>query len=275
MPNLIECHHLGFRYPDGTRALRSIDLIIGNNEFIALIGQNGSGKTTLAKCLGGLLKPTEGTISLHGKQISSNRSNQLSPTIGYVFQNPDHQIFQRTVWDELAMGPINKGLSNVEVDRIVKSSSQLGAVSESSLRSHPLLLSKGLRQRVAFSSILAMEPQCFIIDEPSTGQDYPHALELMEIVRSLWRERNMTIVVVTNDMRFAAPYAVRTIAMFEGNVLADGPTGQIMSQREILALTMVEPPQAARLALSLVGLEGSVLPLTVDDLKKQFPVHHK
>lgn len=274
MTGLLECINLSLRYLDGTEALRSINLTVGINDFIAVIGQNGSGKTTLAKCLSGLLRPTEGSILLNGKPVSRARTNDLSPIVGYVFQNPDHQIFESSVWNEIAAGPRNRGLSSSEVDKSVRYAAERSSLPLDYLESHPLLLSKGMRQRVAFASILALGPQCLIIDEPTTGQDYRNAVEMMETVRSLWAEEHISVIVVTNDTRFAAPYAVRTIAMRAGRILADGPTGEVMYQNEILAQTMVEPPQATRMALALRGLKTDRFVLSLDDLKEQFPLQN-
>ncbi len=268
---LITVEELDFTYPDGTPALLDVNLSIGEKEFVALIGQNGSGKTTLSKCLNGLFKPTRGNVIIEG--INTRQKGvikQLVTKVGYVFQNPDHQLFNRNVWSEIAYGPRNIGLSEAEVKERVEEAAQVAGVHEDTFDTHPYFLDKGLRQRVAIASILAMRPNTIIVDEPTTGQDMRQSIEVMNFLRRLWKEEGHTIIIITHEMRIVADYAERTIVLGQGRVLLDASTREVFSQPEILQETYVEPPQITRLsqALTSFGLPRDVL--TVEEMKEAF-----
>lgn len=179
----IQVVDLDFEYPDGTQALKDINLDIVKGEFIALIGQNGSGKTTLSKCLNGLYKPTAGDIIVDGLNSKDSSIVQMVRRVGYVFQNPDHQLFNSNCWDEIAYGPRNIQLSDDEVKERVEEAIQVVGLPKVYHDEHPFFLSKGLRQRVAIASILALRPQVIIVDEPTTGQDTKQSLEIMDFLR--------------------------------------------------------------------------------------------
>jgi len=271
MKNLITVENLSFTYPDGTPALFDIDLEIGEQEFIALIGQNGSGKTTFSKCLNGLFKPTKGKVIVddldtHQKGIIK----QLVTKVGYVFQNPDHQLFNRNVWSEIAYGPHNIGLPEADIKERVEEAAQVAGVHEDVFDTHPYFLDKGLRQRVAIASILAMRPKTIIVDEPTTGQDVRQSIEVMNFLRRLWEEEGHTVIIITHEMRIVADYAERTVVLGQGRKLLDGPTRQVFAQPDILEQTYVEPPQITQLgqALQAQGLPGDVL--TVGEMKAAF-----
>lgn len=271
MKTLITVKELDFTYPDGTPALLDINLTIGEKEFVALIGQNGSGKTTLSKCLNGLFKPTRGSVVIEG--IDTRQKGvikQLVTKVGYVFQNPDHQLFNRNVWSEIAYGPRNIGLSEAEVRERVEEAAQVAGVHEDTFDTHPYFLDKGLRQRVAIASILAMRPNTIIVDEPTTGQDMRQSIEVMNFLRRLWKDEGNTIIIITHEMRIVADYAERAIVLGQGRILLDASTREVFSQPEILQETYVEPPQITRLsqALTKLGLPRDVL--TVAEMKEAF-----
>jgi len=166
MNPLITVENLDFTYPDGTPALMGINLEIGEQEFIAFIGQNGSGKTTLSKCINGLFKPTAGKVIVEGLDTSRRGIiKQLVTKVGYVFQNPDHQLFNRSVKSEIAYGPRNINLPDDEVEQRVREAARVAGVSEDLFETHPYFLPKGLRQRVAIASILALKPRTIIVDD--------------------------------------------------------------------------------------------------------------
>ncbi|HHE47451.1 MAG TPA: ABC transporter ATP-binding protein, partial [Candidatus Acetothermia bacterium] len=167
----VQVENLTYRYPDGTLALRDVSLEIHHGEFIALIGQNGSRKTTLSKCLNGLFKPTEGRVIVDGLDTRHSSITSLATRVGYVFQNPDHQIFNNSVWKEIAYGPRNIQLPEDEVKARVEESAKVVGLDPSLFDTHPFFLPKGIRQRVAIASILALRPRMIIVDEPTTGQD--------------------------------------------------------------------------------------------------------
>jgi len=258
---LIEASNLHYVYPDGTLALRAIDLQIRTGEFIAFVGQNGSGKTTLAKCLTALFKPSLGTVTIEGLNTSMRGvTKNIALKVGYVFQNPDHQIFNDTVRKEIAYGPKNIGLPEKEVAERVEEAAAVAGIGEHLYTTHPFFLPKGLRQRVAIASILAMRPHTIFVDEPTTGQDNLQSLEVMNFLKELWEEGH-TIVIITHEMPIVAMYAERVIVMGVGQILLDGSTRDIFSQPEILAQTYVKPPQITRFAqeLSSYGIPRDVL----------------
>jgi energy-coupling factor transport system ATP-binding protein len=245
---------LRYKYPDGTVALRGVDLTIRRGEFIALIGQNGSGKTTLSKTFNGLLRPTEGKVSVFGMDTAKVSTVDLALKVGYTFQNPDHQLFKGSVKGELEFGLDNliriRRLDPREKDDRVRGAMKTAGIPERLLGEHPFMLSKGLRQRVAIGSILAMEPEVLIIDEPTTGQDMRQSIEVMSFLNDLNRLGH-TIIVVTHEMWVVAKWARRTVAMLNGKILLDGPTREVFSQSKVLAETFVQPPQITRLAQEL------------------------
>ncbi len=264
---LIRVEHLDFVYPDGTPALFDINLEIGKNEFIALIGQNGSGKTTLSKCLNGLLKPSSGSVLVDGLDTRARGIiKQLVTKVGYVFQNPDHQLFNRSVWSEIAYGPRNIGMSEAEVEACVEEAAQVAGVRPEIFDTHPYFLPKGLRQRVAIASILAMRPETIIVDEPTTGQDMQQSLEVMDFLRSLREDEGHTIVIITHEMRIVADYAERTIVLGQGRLLLDAPTRDVFANPDILKQTYVEPPQITRLGQSFLASGLPQNALTVSEL---------
>jgi energy-coupling factor transport system ATP-binding protein len=266
----IQVTQLDFSYPDGTRALADIDLSIQAGEFIALIGQNGSGKTTLSKCLNGLYKPTSGEVLVDGLNSKQTSIVQMVRRVGYVFQNPDHQLFNSNCWDEIAYGPRNIQLPEDEVKIRVEEAAHVVGLPEAFYEEHPFFLSKGLRQRVAIASILALRPQVIIVDEPTTGQDSRQSLEIMEFLKDLNEKHGHTIVIITHDMYIVAQYARRVILMSEGRILADGSTSDVFSQPETLQRAFLEPPQITQLAQSVEELGFRPGTLTAEEMFDQF-----
>jgi len=237
---IINIEELEYIYPDGTRALDNISLRINRGEFVALIGQNGSGKTTLAKCMSGIYKPTKGRIIVDGLDVKISPTSKIATKIGYVFQNPDHQLFNETVYKEISFGPLNIGLNKEEIEKRVRQALNIVGLNESYLDMHPFFLPKGLRQRVAIASILALSPPIIIVDEPTTGQDFKQSFEIMDFLRML-NKRGHTIIIITHDMPIVARYATRVICMAQGKILIDGPTREVFSKSEILAKSFVRP----------------------------------
>jgi energy-coupling factor transport system ATP-binding protein len=258
---IIEIRDLVFSYQDGTRALENISLDFYSGEFIAFIGTNGCGKTTLSKCLNGILKPTGGKILVNGIDVSQPRvNNELVKNIGYVFQNPDHQLFNSNVYDEIAYAPRNLKLDEAEVKARVLESAKIAGVSEDVFEEHPFFLVKGIRQRIAIASILAMKPRVIIVDEPTTGQDFKQSVEVMEFLKMLNEKLGHTIIIVTHEMDIVASYAKRVVVMTNGTVLTEGSVRDVFSRPEKLEQANVKPPQITRLAQKLhrYGYSNSV-----------------
>ena len=248
-----------YRYPLGVEALKGVDLEIREGEFVAIIGQNGSGKTTLVKQFNGLLRPTSGRVEVFGRDVGELSPRERAEQVGYVFQNPDHQIFAPTVFEEVAFGPRNFGLSEREVRENVEEA--LAAVNLTGYEDEdPFLLTKGERQRVAVASVLALKPRVLILDEPTTGLDYLQQRSMMEMVCSLNR-RGHTILIVTHSMPTVAHYAHRTIVFDEGMVLMDDTTRRVFARGEELEEVFLRPPQIVRF-----GNRLGITSLTVEEM---------
>jgi len=245
-PPLVEVQNLSFAYPFGPRVLNSVNLRIEAGEFFAIIGQNGSGKTTLAKHLVGLLKSSEGQILLSGRDRATLRPAETAQEVGYVFQNPDHQIFAATVEDEVAFGPRNFGLDHAEIER--RCAEVLEAVNLADARDRdPFLLSKGERQRLAVASVLALRPRLLILDEPTTGLDYREQRRMMALVSQLNRS-GIAIVIITHTPWLVAEYARRVVLMRRGTVLFDGGVCEFFAKDELLRASSFRPPEVTALA---------------------------
>jgi energy-coupling factor transport system ATP-binding protein len=243
---MIKIENLSYQYSNGNKVLKNINLNIKKGEFVAIIGKNGSGKTTLMKHLNGLLKPTEGKITVCDIDAAKTKTSVLAGKIGFLFQNPDHQIFCTTVFEEIAFGLKNLGLNSTDIENLAnEAATRVGL--QNYLESDPFNLSKGQRQRVALASVLAMKTDILVLDEPTTGQDYSEGLEIMEIVKEL-NKQGITVIMVTHDMELVAMYAKRAIVVQNGTILEDGPTKEILSQEESLAASSLTPPQAFLLA---------------------------
>jgi energy-coupling factor transporter ATP-binding protein EcfA2 len=248
---VIEVRALQHRYPNGLVALHGADLVINRGEFVAMVGQNGSGKTTLIKHFNGLLMPSAGQVLVNGQPSAGQTVLELGRTVGYVFQNPDHQIFAETVFDEVAFGPRNHGASPDAVKLHVTEA--LAAVGlEGRETEDPFSLTKGERQRVAVASILATRPQVIILDEPTTGLDYKEQRNMMDLVRRL-NEAGHTVICVTHTMWVVAEYAHRTVVVKDGRIWMDGPTRQVMAREAELTQASLKPPQLVRISNRLGG----------------------
>lgn len=247
--SIIEAIDVWYEYPGGVSALKDVSLEILRGEFIAIIGHNGSGKTTLAKHFNGLLRPTKGAVLVDGVDTRKLSVAQLSGKVGYVFQNPDHQIFAPTILEEVGFGLKNIGVPHDEVDRHVREALQAVGLNKP-LDASPHFLSVGEKHRLAIASVLAMRPEVIIFDEPTTGLDFKHCMQLMNIAKGL-NEGGHTIVLITHDMYLVAEFARRVVVLKEGRVIADGSTKDVMSDVELLEMSSLYPPQVVFLAKAL------------------------
>ena len=266
----IEVKDLVYRYPDETLALNGINLQIKEGEFIAFIGQNGSGKTTCSKCLNGLFKPTEGDVIVDGLNSKKTSIVQMVKRVGYVFQNPDHQLFNSNCWDEIAYGPRNIQLDEEEVKIRVEEAAKVVDLDAYYFDEHPFFLSKGLRQRVAIASILALKPKVIIVDEPTTGQDYKQSIEIMNFLVGLNEQGGHTIIIITHDMPIVARYARRVIVMGLGKIIDEGTPQEVFSHPEVLAQTYIEPLQITQFAQSVENYGFNKGTLTVQEMFNQY-----
>jgi len=242
---IIEVNDLEYVYPGNIRALDGISMEIFEGEFLAIIGQNGSGKTTLVKHFNGLLNPSKGEVRVAGKDTKGKKVSELARVVGYVFQNPDHQIFADTVEEEVAFGPVNLGIPGEKISKFVKEA--LGDVGLTGYeRCDPFSLSKGERQRVAIASVLAARPRVLILDEPTTGLDYKEQRSIMELLKRL-NQKGHTIIIVTHSLWVVAEYAMRVLVLDKGKVVLDDLTRKVFSQEEKLTNNFLRLPEITRL----------------------------
>ena len=266
----IHLESVGFAYAPDVVALDGVDLTIEPGERIAILGENGAGKTTLAKHLNGLLKPDSGVVEIGDWSTLEHSPAELAARVGYAFQNPDDQLFERTVRAEVAFGPKNLGLSAGEVDRRVRA--VLGLVGLAARAdTHPYDLQPTDRKLVALAATLALETTIIVIDEPTTGQDAA-GLRVLAAVLDRLDADGRTIIVISHDIDFCSEHLERGVLMADGQVLADGPLAQVLSQTDLLARAAVEQPQMMRLAAAL-GLEG--WPLTVENFIADYERQHR
>lgn len=262
----ISLEDVEFSYVSGTPVLRGIDLTLHRGEFVTVIGQNGSGKSTLIKHFNGLLTPDSGSVQVHdgdGEPYDTRQHSirTLSRYVGHVFQNPDDQLFHSTVRKEVRYGPRNLGYGDERVDALAEAAIEQLALGEVADK-HPYDLGLARRKRVAVASVLAMDTDIVVLDEPTGGQDCRGVALLGDTVADLVAA-GKTVIVVTHDIGFARDHADRVIALCDGAVLLDGDPRTVFGQADTLAETHVQPPVATTLGLRL-GVDGP--PLTVEEL---------
>ena len=245
----IEIKDLRFTYPTGLEAIKGITLTIESGEQVAIVGQNGAGKTTLVRHFNGLLQPTSGSVWIEGWDTKQHSVAKLASRVGYVFQNPDEQLFSRDVLTEVAFGPRNLGYSREKIDELVKRALALTELSDKT-ETNPYDLSPTWRKMAALASIIAMDTPIVIFDEPTTGQDAVNVARIANVIAEL-RNKGKTVITITHDIDFCAENFDRVIALAQGQILLDGPAREILGQEEILAKTYVDPPQLTRLGKKL------------------------
>ena len=264
---LVRVEHVSFSYGE-TPALRDVSLELRAGEFIALVGRNGSGKTTLAKHLNGLLRPSSGRVLVGpaGSALETRHApvGELARQVGYVFQNPDHQLFLPTVRREIAYGPQQLGLSGAALEARVAETLErfeLGALAER----HPAELGRGVRRLTALAAIYAMGPGVLVLDEPTGGLDRRLTARLIRLLNGLAADGH-AIVLITHEMWLVAECARRVIVLRDGAVVADAAPAQLLGDEQALAGTGLRPPPVARLAGALrpAGVPTGVV--TVDAL---------
>jgi len=254
---------LRHRWPDGRTVLHDVGFAIHAGEFIAVVGRNGSGKTTLAKHLNGLLAPTTGRVRLGELDVTSMPLEQAAQRVGYVFQDPDHQLFASTVAAEVAFGPRNLGLSVPEVDARVTEA--LAAVGLDERDADPFLLDKGARQRLAVAAVLALRPEVVVLDEPTTGLDHAEQTRMLALLRRL-HAAGRTIVIITHTPWVIAEHAERVLLLEGGRLRYDGPVREFFASPDLLAAAAFRPPDVTEL-----GMRLGCVPLSVPELVSWMP----
>ena len=238
--------NITFAYAPEVVALKEVSLTIQPGESVAIIGENGAGKSTLAKHLNGLLRPSAGQVSVGGWDTREHSPAQLAARVGFAFQNPDDQLFKRSVYAETAFGPENLGFSDEEVEMAVNDALLMTGLTADAEK-HPHDLHSSQRRLVALAATLAMRTPVVVIDEPTIGQDASGVGRLSDIVEQL-KEDGRTVVAISHHIDFCAQNFARIVVMAHGRILSDGPPQEVFKQEAVLAEAHVEPPQIRRLA---------------------------
>jgi cobalt/nickel transport system ATP-binding protein len=233
----LDVRGLAFAYPDGHQALFGVDLTVQRGERVALLGPNGAGKTTLVLHLNGIFTAGLGSVCVGGLEVRKENLQEVRRRVGIVFQDPDDQLFMPTVRDDVAFGPANLGIGGSELEaRVGKALAQVGM--SDAVDRPPHHLSFGQRRRVAVATVLAMEPEILVLDEPSSNLDPASRRELADIVRSL----DVTVLMVTHDLPYALELCARSVILSEGIIVADGPTREILADRDLMRSHRLELP---------------------------------
>jgi len=233
----LEVMGLLFAYPDGTQALFGVDFTVDRGERVALLGPNGAGKTTLVMHLNGILTTQSGSVSVGGLSVSKESLREIRRRVGVVFQDPDDQLFMPTVKEDVAFGPANLGIRGEELEARVLDALAAVGMAEAIDRA-PHHLSFGQRRRVAVATVLAMEPEILVLDEPSSNLDPAGRRELAEILKGL----DITMLMVTHDLPYALELCPRSVVMNGGSIVADGPTVDLLSDDELMRANRLELP---------------------------------
>ena len=257
MNEVLRVEHLSHIYSKGTpfekKAVDDVTFSARRGEFIGLIGHTGSGKSTLIQHFNGLLKPTEGKIYINGEDIfqSKEMTRAARFAVGLVFQYPEYQLFEETVYADVAFGPKNMGLDKDEIDRRVRENCRIVGLSEDVLEKSPFELSGGQKRRVALAGIFAMEPEVMVLDEPMAGLDPAGCEEVFRYIKDYHEKHGTTILFVTHSMEYAAQMSERIIVMDHGHILMDGTPADIFSRSEELIEAGLDVPQVTQVFLEL------------------------
>ena len=245
-------------------ALDGVSLTVPRGQIVGVVGQNGSGKTTLTKLLNGLLKPTSGSIVVNGMNTVENPVQKMAAHVGYVFQNPNHQLFATTVEEELRFGPRNLGVTGDELNERVTEAVEFFGLQDV-LALHPYRISFPLRKLVGIASIFTMRPRVFILDEPTTGQDHRTTGVINRLIHRLG-ERGDTVLCVSHDMPLLADVAERLIVMWNAKVISDDTPRNVFADKALMSQTHLAPPQVTELSLRIPARAGRPAALSVEEL---------
>ena len=267
MAPILEVRNLTHIYSVGTpfehTALRNISFSVEPGEFIGVIGHTGSGKSTLMQHMNGLLKPTSGSILLDGKDIWSDKqlTRQSRFRVGLVFQYPEYQLFEETVYKDIAFGPKNMGLKAEEIDRRVREAAGFVGLSEKQLEASPFDLSGGQKRRVAIAGVIAMEPQVLILDEPTAGLDPDGREDILQNIEAYRRAKNATIMMVSHSMSDVARMTDRLLVLKDAALAMDGTPAEVFSRASELVEMGLDIPDLTRVFLKLQAMGLPVKPV--------------
>jgi cobalt/nickel transport system ATP-binding protein len=234
---VLDVRGLAYAYPDAHQALYGVDLHVHRGERVALLGPNGAGKTTLVLHLNGILTPGRGSVSVCGLEVAKPNLQEVRRRVGVVFQDPDDQLFMPTVRDDVAFGPANLGVRGPELDaRVAEALDRVGMAGYADRPPHHL--SFGQRRRVAVATVLAMQPEILVLDEPSSNLDPASRRELADILRGL----DVTVLMVTHDLPYALELCPRSVVLSDGVIVADGPTADVLTDEATMRAHRLELP---------------------------------
>ena len=277
MKEILQIEHLTHTYGIGTpfqrNAVEDLSFTVKEGEFLGVIGHTGSGKSTLIQHLNGLLKPTAGRILLDGKDIwaEPKKIRDVRFRVGLVFQYPEYQLFEETVYKDIAFGPTNMGKSGEELDRCIWTAARLVGLPDSALEKSPFELSGGQKRRVALAGVIAMEPEVLILDEPTAGLDPAGRENLMANIRDFHRNRGGTVILVSHSMDEIAQNVDRILVLRSSHILMQGTPREVFARAEELLSAGLDVPQVTRVAMALrdrgVPIDPAVY--TVADLERE------
>lgn len=277
MTPILEIQKLSHIYSPDTpfehAALSNVDLTISRGEFVGLIGHTGSGKSTLVQHMNGLLKPTSGHVLFDGRDIWEDPkfTRQIRFRVGLVFQYPEYQLFEETVYKDIAFGPANQGKTGDELDHAVREAAKLVGIRDDQLEKSPFELSGGQKRRVALAGVLAMEPEVLVLDEPTAGLDPAGRENLMANIRDYHRNKGKTIILVSHSMDEIARNVDRILVLKSAHVLMQGTPAEVFARGEELLSAGLDVPQITRIAMELKrrGVDIDPAVYTVEALERQ------
>lgn len=276
MNPIIETKDLTHIYSQGTPfehyALKHVNFSVMPGEFMGIIGHTGSGKSTLIQHLNGLLKPSSGTVLFDGEDIWKDKqfTRQVRFQVGLVFQYPEYQLFEETVYKDIAFGPGNMGLDKEEIDRRVRESARMVGLAEELLEKSPFDLSGGQKRRVAIAGVMAMEPKVLILDEPTAGLDPRGRDEILAQIRAYHETKRATVILVSHSMEEIARNVERIVVMRDAHVYMDGTPRQVFARAEELEQAGLDVPQVTKIAMALRrrGMDIDPAVYTIEELEQ-------
>lgn len=250
---MIELKNISYSYSDGgadsSAALKNVNLKINKGEFIGVAGHTGSGKTTIAQILAGLINPTSGSVVIEGKEYTDYKeaARALRKIVGIVFQYPEHQLFEETVYEDIAFGPKNQGLSKEEIDDAVRKSAGLVHLREELFDKSPFELSGGQKRRVAIAGVIATRPSVLILDEPAAGLDPAGRVKLLRELKRIRKENGTTIILISHSMEDLAEYTERIILLNDGEKYQDASSKDVFTDASLLEKCGLQVPEITRI----------------------------